>query len=86
MTGRVARRFTSTRSVQGRSCPGRRSIGCLRVLQHPRRAALYEVGLVLIPAYWIGGAFLLRFLDRVVIEPRLDSRYPLAVRERQTSS
>lgn len=40
------------------------------------RAGQSELVLV-VPAYWIGGIFLLRFLEKVVLGPRLDAKYPL---------
>ncbi|WP_377322959.1 helix-turn-helix transcriptional regulator [Pimelobacter simplex] len=34
-------------------------------------------GILLVPAYWIGGLFVLRFLEKSVLGPRLDARFPL---------
>lgn len=39
--------------------------------------------ILLVPAYWIGGFFLLFFFHRSVLTPRLDSRYPLTAGERR---
>ncbi|WGY02083.1 helix-turn-helix transcriptional regulator [Nocardioides sp. QY071] len=37
--------------------------------------------ILLVPAYWIGGLLALRFLERSVLGPRLDARFPLTARE-----
>lgn len=37
--------------------------------------------ILLVPAYWIGGLLVLRFLERSVLGPRLDARFPLTARE-----
>lgn len=34
--------------------------------------------ILIVPAYWIGGLFLLLFLERSVLGPRREARYPLA--------
>lgn len=39
-------------------------------------------GLVMFLAYWTGGLLILVALRRIVLEPRLDSRYPLSRSER----
>ncbi|TNC47365.1 helix-turn-helix domain-containing protein [Mumia zhuanghuii] len=42
--------------------------------------------ILVVPAYWLGGLFLLRFLEKSVLGPRLDARYPLTAGDRHGSS
>jgi len=42
-----------------------------------------QYGLVLFLAYWTGGLLILMALRRIVLEPRLDVRYPLSRSKRQ---
>jgi len=42
-----------------------------------------QYGLVLFLAYWTGGLMILIALRRIVLEPRLDARYPLSRSKRQ---
>jgi len=42
-----------------------------------------QYGLVLFLAYWTGGLMILVALRRIVLEPRLDARYPLSRSKRQ---
>ncbi|UUW90829.1 helix-turn-helix transcriptional regulator [Nocardioides sp. WV_118_6] len=37
--------------------------------------------ILVVPAYWLGGLLLLRFLERSVLRPRLDARYPLTAED-----
>lgn len=41
--------------------------------------------ILVVPAYWLGGLFLLRFLERSVLGPRLDTRYPLTAGDGSSS-
>lgn len=43
----------------------------------------FPFGLVLFLSYWVGGYVILRALRRIVLEPRLDDRFPLS-RETRT--
>ena len=43
------------------------------------------IGWLIIPAYWAGGRLLSTFLFRLVIDPRLDDKYPLSVPSRVTT-
>ena len=47
--------------------------------------ALSGVWWLIIPAYWAGARLLFRFLFRVVIDPRLDEKFPLSVPTRVTT-
>ncbi|WP_082298054.1 helix-turn-helix domain-containing protein [Microbacterium sp. CGR1] len=38
----------------------------------------FSYGLVLFLSYWVGGYVILTALRRIVLEPRLDARYPLS--------
>ncbi|GAA4083879.1 helix-turn-helix transcriptional regulator [Nocardioides kongjuensis] len=40
--------------------------------------------ILVVPAYWVGGLFVLRFLERSVLGPRLDARFPLTARDAST--
>ena len=40
------------------------------------------LGWFIIPVYWAGVRYLLRFLEHLVIDPRLDAKYPLSVPSR----
>ncbi|MCR2814707.1 helix-turn-helix domain-containing protein [Microbacterium jiangjiandongii] len=42
-----------------------------------------QYGLVLFLAYWTGGLLILIAVRRIVLEPRLDARYPLSRSKRQ---
>lgn len=42
--------------------------------------------ILIAPAYWLGGFFVLRFFEKAVLGPRLDARYPLAVDDGHTRS
>lgn len=44
---------------------------------------LGQYGFVLFLAYWTGGLMILIALRRIVLEPRLDARYPLSRSKRQ---
>lgn len=37
--------------------------------------------ILVVPAYWLGGLLVLRFLERSVLRPRLDARYPLTAED-----
>ncbi|MEV8250756.1 helix-turn-helix transcriptional regulator [Microbacterium sp. NPDC076768] len=44
---------------------------------------LGQLGVVLFLSYWTGGLLILIALRRIIFEPRLEQRYPLARRRRQ---
>ncbi|GAA4159140.1 helix-turn-helix domain-containing protein [Gryllotalpicola daejeonensis] len=41
---------------------------------------------LIIPAYWAAGRYLFRAFFRIVIDPRLDERYPLSLPTRRSST
>ena len=47
--------------------------------------AINGLGWFIIPAYWVGGRYLFRFILRLVIDPRLDAKYPLSLPTRRTA-